>query len=285
MDTEFYNYLQEIKKYPVLSKDEQKELLIEINNGNKEAFLKLFHCNLKLVVSVAKQYFGYCDSSLTKMDLIQEGNLGLLKAMEKYKLEFLDKEKFSSYATHWIDTFTSRFIPKNKYTIKISSDILRQLNVYEREYNKFIEENKKIPTTKEMSEVLNISEQKVLDLSRFQYIKNIESLNNKMQDESNHEIIDFISSDLDIEEEFIRKAINENLINKLGSILTEKQKQIIFLRYGIEDGVVRGLQEVADLLGYPDRRHVYEIEKRALNTIKKRLYSNENSKLAKIHKI
>ena len=110
INIELYNYLQEIKQYEILSQEEQKKLLIDIKQGNQDSFIKLYYSNLKLVVDVSKNYFKN-NFLLTEMDIIQEGNLGLLEAIKKYDMNCLNTVKFSTYAYKVIDNY----IKKNIY--------------------------------------------------------------------------------------------------------------------------------------------------------------------------
>ena len=279
INIELYNYLQEIKQYEILSHDEQKKLLIDIKKGNQDSFIKLYHSNLKLVVDIAKNYFKN-NLNLTEMDIIQEGNLGLLEAIKKYDMNCLNKVKFSTYAYKAIDNYIKRSLYNYGYIIRIPVHRYKELIIYNQKYNELIIKLKRIPTIKELSEELNIEKNKIIELEKLNEIINIKSLNNIVYDYEEDEFINFIPLDINIEEEIINKISKEELKEIICKELTEKQREVIILRFGIYDDIMMGYQEIANLLDYPDRRYVYELEKKALKKLKKILL-NDKKKVKK----
>lgn len=280
MDRELRNYYQEIKRYEPLSKEEQEQLIVKIKkDGNRDAYLKLYHSNLKLVIVIAKGYFHY-ETSLSKMDLIQEGNMGLLKAIEKYNLNYINEKKFSSYAYEWIRQYIERAIKNYGFTIRIPVHKFGELKRYEEKYHLLLEKLNRIPTVDELAKELQMSKDTIRELSSMKTKINVESLNDTIWEDQKNEYISIIDSEeQDILTEIATRLDNEQLKNAILSILTEKQAKVIQLRYGLEDGIARGYQEVANILQYKDRRNVETIEKLALKKIKKKLenYNINNS--------
>ena len=274
INIELYNYLQEIKQYEILSHNEQKKLLIDIKKGNQDSFINLYYSNLKLVVDVAKNYFKN-NLTLTEMDIIQEGNLGLLEAIKKYDMNCLNKVKFSTYAYKAIDNYIKRSLYNYGYIIRIPVHRYKELIIYNQKYNELTIKLKRIPTIKE----LKIEKYKIIEIEKLNEIINIKSLNNIVYDHED-EFINIIPSNINTEEEIINNISKEELKEIICKELTEKQREVIILRFGIYDDMVMGYQEIANLLDYPDRRYVYELEKKALKKLKKILL-NDKKKVKK----
>ena len=268
MDDVYKTYLQEISKYKPLSVDEQDELIIKVKDGDKEAYKKLFHGSLKLVVSCAKKYFND-NISFSKMDIIQEGNLGLMNAIEKYNLFYQGKEKFSSYAYVCIHSSILRAIHDKGYIIRIPVHKHRELKLYEECLNNLYKKLQRIPTIKELVNELKMTKENVLELS---YLKDkiyLNSLNQTLYEDSDDEYISILS---DNEENPLDIIINEETkeeIQNLLNNLTEKERIVLYYRCGFDDGIPKSYQDVANILNYRDRRNAYEMEKKGLTKLKK----------------
>ena len=271
MDKELYNYIKEIKQYKILSDKEQKELMIKAKLENdQDAFLKVYHSNLLLVVKIAyKYYFPFLHLSI--MDLIQEGNIALLVAMNNYDLKYIDVKKISSYVYRTIDRYMEVLTKNSGYIIRIPKHKFGELEQYKEKYDLLLKKLNRKPTIEELSKELNMTYKNVLTLSKLDLIRDVLSINLEINDEG-EEIIDFIASK---EEDFVEKMAKEqeekDIIDYIFKYLTKTQATIINLRYGFDGEGYKGHKEVANILGYADRRNVESIERATLKKIKTKL--------------
>ena len=271
MDKELYNYIKEIKQYKILSDKEQKELMIKAKLENdQDAFLKVYHSNLLLVVKIAyKYYFSFLHLSI--MDLIQEGNIALLVAMNNYDLKYIDVKKISSYVYRTIDRYMEVLTKNSGYIIRIPRHKFGELERYKEKYDLLLKKLNRKPTIEELSKELNMTYKNVLTLSKLDLIRDVLSINLEINDEG-EEIIDFIASK---EEDFVEKMAKEqeekDIIDYIFKYLTKTQATIINLRYGFDGEGYKGHKEVANILGYADRRNVESIERATLKKIKTKL--------------
>lgn len=271
MDKELYNYIKEIKQYEILSDKEQKELMIKAKlENNQDAFLKVYHSNLLLVVKIAyKYYFPFLHLSI--MDLIQEGNIALLVAMNNYDLKYIDVKKISSYVYITIDRYMEALTKNSGYIIRIPNHKFGELEQYKEKYDLLLKKLNRKPTIEELSKELNMTYNNVLTLSKLDLIRDVLSINLEINDEG-EEIIDFIASK---EDDFVEKMAKEqeekDIIDYIFKSLTDTQTKIIRLKYGFDGEGFKGYQEVANIVGYKDRRSVESIEKKAIKRAKKKL--------------
>lgn len=271
MNKELYNYIKEIKQYEILSDKEQKELMIKAKLENdQDAFLKVYHSNLLLVVKIAyKYYFPFLHLSI--MDLIQEGNIALLVAMNNYDLKYIDVKKISSYVYRTIDRYMEVLTKNSGYIIRIPKHKFGELEQYKEKYDLLLKKLNRKPTIEELSKELNMTYNNVLTLSKLDLIRDVLSINLEINDEG-EEIIDFIASK---EEDFVEKMAKEqeekDIIDYIFKYLTKTQATIINLRYGFDGEGYKGHKEVANILGYADRRNVESIERATLKKIKTKL--------------
>ena len=271
MDKELYNYIKEIKQYEILSDKEQKELMIKAKlENNQDAFLKVYHSNLLLVVKIAyKYYFPFLHISI--MDLIQEGNIALLVAMNNYDLKYIDVKKISSYVYRTIDRYMEVLTKNSGYIIRIPKHKFGELEQYKEKYDLLLKKLNRQPSVEELSKELNMTYNNVLTLSKLDLIRDVLSINLEINDEG-EEIIDFIASK---EDDFVEKMAKEqeekDIIDYIFKSLTDTQTKIIRLKYGFDGEGFKGYQEVANILGYKDRRNVESIEKNAIKRAKKKL--------------
>lgn len=254
-------YLNEISKIPLLSKEEEYNLAILVKKGDIEAKKKFSESNLKLVVSIARNYLGH---GMEFVDLIQEGNLGLLRAVDDF--EPSKGYKFSTYATHWINCAIRRAITNKSRGIRIPVNItsdIRKINYVKAEYNKTYA---RYPSIEEMSMELNMPIEKIKEL--IQINQEIASLDAPIGEEEDYTLGDTISDDdgYNTERLGINKLLKEDIIGVLDK-LTEREAEIIKLRFGLEDGIARTLEEIGKQRNIT-RSRVRQIEAVALKKLR-----------------
>ncbi len=257
------SYLKEISEIPILSQDEERELGYRIKKGDKEALKKLVKHNLRFVVSVAKKYKNL---GISLMDLINEGNLGLIRAAKKFDP---DKDvKFISYAAWWIKQSIMKYITEQSAPIKIplkAKNRLQKLDSLKDEYKKAFNEE---PLDEELMDMADLSERvlKNTEFTRFKF----ESLDDYVGEDKDIALGDLISDNEEsIEERHIRESLIEE-VNKCLDELPERERDIIKLRYGLYDGKPRTLREIGEKYGISKER-VRQLENNILNKLKKRL--------------
>ena len=251
-------YLKEISKYPLLKKAEEQELSRRIQEENdNEAREKLTTSNLRLVVNIAKHYRGY---GLAFLDLIQEGNIGLMKAVEKF--DYTKNFRFSTYATWWIKQGIKRTISDIGRTIRVPIYVSEQANRVQKARNEYISKNASEPTPKQLSALTGLSVAKVTET--LQLIQDPISINATVGDDKDGEIGDFIPDEntLSPADEFLRNSLAEGVRDMLEG-LSEREQKIIIYRYGLDGGKNRTLEDVGLLLGIT-RERVRQIEAKAI---------------------
>ena len=256
-----HDYLQEIRKYPLLDFDILKELFIKYNqNNDEESKLKIFYSNLRLVVSRLKKY--YTDGTIQTMDLIQEGNLGLLRAIELFDVS--KGFKFSMYATWFIDSYIRRFIEQNSRLVRIPTYKFHELYQYIRSKGELSGLLSQELSEKEISDYLEIPLEDVDEYEKL--LSPIVSLNKKVGEEMEDELGDFIKdSDSD---EFVKNVENQELRDRLYEILqtfSDIERQIIIYRFGLEGPKLSLEETTAKINEFKKitRQRVQQIEKRA----------------------
>ena len=254
-------YLKEIGKVDLLSAEEEMELAKRIENGDVEARKKLCEANLRLVVSIAKRYV---NRGMSFLDLIQEGNLGLLKAVEKF--DYTKGFKFSTYATWWIRQAITRAIADQARTIRIPVHMVETINKLRRVQRTLIQDLGRDPTEKEIAEQMGLTEEKVRDIMKIS--QDPVSLETPIGEEEDSHLGDFIPDDDAISPEeaasnmMLRKQIFEVL-----ETLTERESKVLILRFGLEDGRPRTLEEVGDIF-HVTRERIRQIEAKALRKLR-----------------
>lgn len=254
-------YLQDIGKIPLLSREEEVVLAKRIAQGDEQAKVKLITANLRLVVSIAKKYMG---RGLSFLDLIQEGNMGLMKGVEKF--DYTKGFKFSTYATWWIRQAITRAIADQSRTIRIPvhmTEAIRELNRVKKEH---VHEHGEPPALKELAEELKIPVEKIKKVeSVSQYTA---SLERPIGEDEEDTLGDFIE-DKDAPSptrETLRLLLAEALEHSLNQ-LTNREREILKLRYGLEDDHPRTLKDVARVFNIT-RERVRQIEIKALEKLK-----------------
>ncbi len=257
------SYLHEIGKIPLLTADEEIILAKRMEKGEKEASQLLITANLRLVVSVAKKYAKH---GLELLDLIQEGNIGLMKAVEKfdYKRGF----KFSTYATWWIRQAITRAIADQARTIRIPVHMIETINKYNKVNAILTAKLGKKPTDEEVAAEMGIDPHKIPEIIKIN--QNPSSLSTPIGEEKDNQLQDMIpdTSSLSPEEmatsEYLREQITE-VLNEL----QDREKRVLALRFGLEDGINRTLEEVGKEFGVT-RERIRQIEAKALRKLKER---------------
>ncbi len=254
-------YLKEIGKVPLLSADDEIELAKKMEKGDEEAKKKLCEANLRLVVSIAKRYVG---RGMLFLDLIQEGNLGLIKAVDKF--DWRKGYKFSTYATWWIRQAITRSIADQARTIRIPVHMVETINKLIRVSRQLLQEYGREPSPEEIAAEMDISEEKVREILKI--AQEPVSLETPIGEEEDSHLGDFIP-----DEEVPAPAeaaafsmLKEQLVDVLDT-LTEREQKVLKLRFGLEDGRARTLEEVGKQFDVT-RERIRQIEAKALRKLR-----------------
>ena len=254
-------YLKEIGKVPLLTAEEERELAIRMQNGDEEAKNKLCESNLRLVVSIAKRYL---NRGLTFLDLIQEGNLGLIKAVDKF--DYTKGFKFSTYATWWIRQAITRSIADQARTIRIPVHMVETINKLIRIQRQLLQELGREPTAEEIAKEMGITVEKVREIKKIS--QDPVSLETPIGEEEDSHLGDFIPDD-DVPAPVDAAAysmLKEQLMEVLDT-LSEREKKVLMLRFGLEDGRPRTLEEVGKEFNVT-RERIRQIEAKALRKLR-----------------
>lgn len=254
-------YLKEIGKVDLLTMDEEIELAKRIEAGNESAKAELAEANLRLVVSIAKRYI---NRGMPFLDLIQEGNLGLMRAVEKF--EYQKGFKFSTYATWWIRQAITRSIADQARTIRIPVHMVETINRLLRVERSLVQELGREPTPEEVAKEMNIDVERVREIQKI--AQEPVSLETPIGEEEDSHLGDFIP-DEDIpspQESATNTMLREELFSTL-SLLTEREQKVIRLRFGLDDGKVRTLEEVGKVFDVT-RERIRQIEAKALRKLR-----------------
>ena len=254
-------YLKEIGKVPLLSAEEEIELAKRMEQGDEEAKKRLCEANLRLVVSIAKRYVG---RGMLFLDLIQEGNLGLIKAVDKF--DWRKGYKFSTYATWWIRQAITRSIADQARTIRIPVHMVETINKLIRISRQLLQEYGREPTPEEIAVEMDISEEKVREILKI--AQEPVSLETPIGEEEDSHLGDFIPDD-DVPVPADAAAfsmLKEQLIEVLDT-LTEREQKVLRLRFGLDDGRARTLEEVGKKFDVT-RERIRQIEAKALRKLR-----------------
>ena len=254
-------YLREIGQVPLLTHDEEIEYAKRAYEGDEEASQKLIESNLRLVVSIAKRYL---NRGLSFLDLIQEGNLGLIKAVDKF--DYTKGYKFSTYATWWIRQAITRSIADQARTIRIPVHMVETINKLIRISRQLLQELGREPTSEEIAKEVGITVEKVREIKKIS--QDPVSLETPIGEEEDSHLGDFIPDD-DVPapvEAAAYSMLKEQLMEVLDT-LSDREKKVLMLRFGLEDGRPRTLEEVGKEFNVT-RERIRQIEAKALRKLR-----------------
>ena len=254
-------YLKDIGKVPLLSVDEEIELAQKMQEGDEAAKKRLSEANLRLVVSIAKRYVG---RGMLFLDLIQEGNLGLMKAVEKF--DYRKGFKFSTYATWWIRQAITRAIADQARTIRIPVHMVETINRLTRASRILLQQLGREPTPEEIAKELNMDEDRVREIQKI--AQDPVSLETPIGEEEDSHLGDFIEDDRATtpSDSVAFTMLKEQLLGVLDT-LTPREEKVLRLRYGIDDGKPRTLEEVGKEFNVT-RERIRQIEAKALRKLR-----------------
>jgi len=262
-------YLKEIGSFPLLSLDEEIELAEKILKGDAKAKKRLAEANLRLVVSIAKRYVG---RGMLFLDLIQEGNLGLIKAVEKF--DHTKGFKFSTYATWWIRQAITRAIADQARTIRIPVHMVETINKVKKVQSQLLHKNGQEPSVEELATELDMPQDKVREILKV--AQEPISLESPIGEEEDSHLGDFIPDyDAPVPEEAATHTLLKEQLNEVLATLTPREAKVLSLRFGIEDGRPRTLEEVGKEFNVT-RERIRQIEAKALRKLR---HPSRNKKL------
>ncbi len=254
-------YLKEIGRVPLLSAEEEVELAIKMSQGDVEAKKRLSEANLRLVVSIAKRYVG---RGMQFLDLIQEGNLGLIKAVEKF--DHTKGFKFSTYATWWIRQAITRAIADQARTIRIPVHMVETINKVKKVNSQLLHENGHEPTNEQIAEKLEMPVEKVREIMRV--AQEPVSLETPIGEEEDSHLGDFIpDEDAPAPSDVASHTMLKEQLAEVLSTLTPREEKVLRLRFGLEDGRSRTLEEVGKEFNVT-RERIRQIEAKALRKLR-----------------
>ncbi len=254
-------YLREIGKIPLLNYEEEIELAEKVLNGDEEAKQKLAESNLRLVVSIAKKYVG---RGMLFLDLIQEGNMGLIKAVEKF--DYTKGYKFSTYATWWIRQAITRAIADQARTIRIPVHMVETINKLIRTSRHLLQQLGREPTPEEIAKEMEIPVEKVLEIQKI--AQDPVSLETPIGEEDDSHLGDFIQDeDSPAPQDSVAYTLLREQLEEVMSTLTPREAKVLKLRFGLEDGKARTLEEVGKEF-MVTRERIRQIEAKALRKLR-----------------
>ncbi len=254
-------YLKEIGRVPLLTSEEEVDLAMRMEAQDEDAKRKLAEANLRLVVSIAKRYVG---RGMLFLDLIQEGNLGLIKAVEKF--DYRKGYKFSTYATWWIRQAITRAIADQARTIRIPVHMVETINKLIRVQRQLLQELGREPSPEEIAKEMNISEEKVREIQKI--AQEPVSLETPIGEEEDSHLGDFIEDhDARAPAEEASFTLLREQLDEVLKTLTDREQRVLRLRFGLDDGRARTLEEVGQKFGVT-RERIRQIEAKTLRKLR-----------------
>jgi RNA polymerase primary sigma factor len=254
-------YLKEIGQIKLLSMEEELELADRIIDGDETAKAELAEANLRLVVSIAKRYVG---RGMLFLDLIQEGNIGLMKAVDKF--DVTKGYKFSTYATWWIRQAITRAIADQARTIRVPVHMVETINKLARIQRQMTLELNREPSEEELAKKMNMSIEKIHEI--YKISQDPVSLETPIGEEDDSHLGDFIKDERNVSpEDYATNELLKDEISEVLQTLTEREEKVIRLRFGLEDGKSRTLEEVGQMFGVT-RERIRQIEAKALRKLR-----------------
>ena len=254
-------YLKEIGVVPLLSNEEEKKWAIAVENGDLEAKQRLAEANLRLVVSIAKRYVG---RGMQFLDLIQEGNMGLMKAVDKF--DYSKGFKFSTYATWWIRQAITRAIADQARTIRIPVHMVETINKLVREQRNLLQELGQDPTPEQIAERMDMTPDKVREILKI--AQEPVSLETPIGEEDDSHLGDFIEDEV-IENpvDYTTRVVLREQLDEVLDTLTDREENVLRLRFGLDDGKMRTLEDVGKVFNVT-RERIRQIEAKALRKLR-----------------
>ena len=254
-------YLKEIGKVPLLSAEEEIELAKRMELGDQEAKKRLAEANLRLVVSIAKRYVG---RGMQFLDLIQEGNMGLMKAVDKF--DYSKGFKFSTYATWWIRQAITRAIADQARTIRIPVHMVETINKLVREQRNLLQELGQDPTPEQIAERMDMTPDKVREILKI--AQEPVSLETPIGEEDDSHLGDFIEDEV-IENpvDYTTRVVLREQLDEVLDTLTDREENVLRLRFGLDDGKMRTLEDVGKVFNVT-RERIRQIEAKALRKLR-----------------
>jgi RNA polymerase primary sigma factor len=253
-------YFRQIGNYRLLTREEEKILAQQIEAGITDARKQLAESNLKLVVSIAKKYM---NRGLEFMDLIEEGNIGLMKAIDKF--DYRKGFKFSTYATWWIKQSITRAIPDQSRLIRIPVHMYDTINKLKRVNKEMTQEMGKEPSLQELADRMGLTETKVADI--YKIAMDPVSMESGIRDDEDSTLNDFIADDRPDPDEYTKESLLKDAIEEVLESLTSQEALVIRMRMGLDDGQTKTLDQIGKIFNLT-RERIRQLEERALRKMR-----------------
>lgn len=261
-------YMGRVGSVDLLTPDKEKEITLRVAKGDKAAKTELIEANLRLVVSVAKKYNN--NTSIPFLDLVQEGNMGLMHAVEKF--DFTRGFKFSTYATYWIKQYIQRAIADQGRTIRVPVHIVEANNLINRTERQLTQSFGRKATPEEVAKELEMDMEKYTSI--IEHSKSLLSMDKTINDDEDTDMNEIVGDNrAENPVEKMRKEATKEMIIKVFDSLDEREKEIIMMRYGFDDGEAKTLDDIGELVGLT-RERVRQIEIKALRKLRQPARAN-----------